>query len=127
MKRSLRCNLRVLLAVCVYSSVAGFVLYSSNVDAKTKNTPPTPPTYYGPALCKHPQYDCIKVQSGQNWNNLFPDEKERDLVQRVNRTYNWIGSGRILAVPKNLSKVTLLEIAPFPQHIDEQEKQVIVD
>lgn len=102
------------------------MVYVTNADAKTseKNNMPN---YYGPALCKYPQYECIKVKSGQSWKSLFPDERQRDLVQRVNRTYNWIGSGRILAVPKNLSEATLIDLAPFPRYIAEHEKQVIVD
>lgn len=88
---------------------------------------PQIPKYFGPALCAYPQYQCITVKSGENWEKLFPDETQRDLVQRVNRTYNYLYSGKVLAVPRDLSKVTLIDLAPFPHTIDEQEKQVIVD
>ena len=85
------------------------------------------PKYYGTGLCKHPQYECIKVGRGQNWQNLFPDERERDLVQRVNRTSNYLWHGKTIAVPKNLEQVTLLDLAPFPRKIKVDEKQIIVD
>lgn len=128
MKRSSRSNRRIYIGILVYCVVTGLMLYATNVDAKTSTQKADEmPAYYGTALCKYPQYECIKVQSGQNWKNLFPNEKQRDLVQKVNRTYNWIGSGRVLAVPKNLADASLLEHAPFPQHIAEHEKQVIVD
>lgn len=84
--------------------------------------------YFGTGLCAYPQYQCIKVGTGQSWDKLFPDEQQRDIVQRINRTYNPIWSGRVIAVPRNLNQKTLLDFAPFPLRIQpEAEKQVIVD
>ncbi len=124
MKISSRTNYGLCVGVLLTTSI--FFTTSSNAGNKTQNKENTQ-TYYGTSLCNLPEYECIKVKSGQTWKSLFPDEKQRDLVQRVNRTYNWIGSGRVLAVPKNLSEATLLDLAPFPQHIADHEKQVIVD
>ncbi len=92
--------------------------------------PPAPekPVYYGTGLCVYPEYECIKVQSGQTWENLFPDEKQRDLVQRINRFYNSVWAGKEIVVPKDLAHATLLSLSPFPDRIDaEHEKQIIVD
>lgn len=83
--------------------------------------------YFGTGLCAYPQYECIKIGHGQNWTNLFPDETQRDLVQRLNRSYNSIWLGKEIVVPRNLSKITLLDISPFPLEIPDKEKQVIVD
>tara|TARA_Y100000588_G_scaffold392290_1_gene503631 strand:- start:2596 stop:3318 length:723 start_codon:yes stop_codon:yes gene_type:complete len=99
------------------------VLYSVAFAANSADKP----TYYGTGLCSYPQYECIKVGRGQSWKSLFPDERERDLVQRVNRTYNHLWYGKTIAVPKNLSQLTLLDIAPFPHKITTDEKQIIVD
>lgn len=88
----------------------------------------TMPIYYGQGLCVHTaEYNCIKIGHGDNWASLFPDEAQRDLVQRINRKYNPLWLGQIIAVPVNLAKVTLLDLAPFPHAIDDHEKQVIVD
>lgn len=85
-------------------------------------------SFFGSALCGYPQYECIKVTGGQSWEKLFPDPVQRDLVQRINRSYNNLWAGRVIAVPKNLAHSTLLDVAPFPLHLDgETEKQVIVD
>ncbi len=84
--------------------------------------------YYGQALCAYPQYECVKVGKGQNWNKMFPDPVQRDLVQRLNRSYNAIWYGKTIVVPKNLPNLTLFDISPFPlqlKHVDE--KQIIVD
>ncbi len=84
--------------------------------------------YYGTGLCAYPQYQCIKIESGQSWENLFPNEVQRDIVQRINRNYNSLWSGRVIAVPRNLENKTLLDFSPFPLQINpDGEKQVIVD
>ncbi|MFI4918746.1 MAG: L,D-transpeptidase [Legionellales bacterium] len=84
--------------------------------------------FYGTGLCGYPQYECIKVSSGQNWENLFPDPVQRDVVQRVNRTYNYLYPGKELAVPKNLPQLNIFDVAPFPLKLEgESEKQIVVD
>ncbi|MBA3537421.1 MAG: L,D-transpeptidase [Tatlockia sp.] len=85
-------------------------------------------SYFGTALCDYPNYECIKIGSGQSWENLFPNEEQRDVVQRLNRSYNNLWAGKIIAVPRNLTNKTLLDFAPFPLTINpDGEKQVIVD
>jgi len=84
--------------------------------------------YYGTGLCDYPQYTCLKVGSGQSWESLFPNEVERDIVQRINRNYNNLYGGRIIAVPRNLTNKTMLDFAPFPLQIPaDGEQQVVVD
>lgn len=85
-------------------------------------------SYFGTALCAYPDYECIRIDSGQTWENLFPDEQQRDIVQRLNRSYNNLWTGKIIAVPRKLANKTLLDFSPFPLDITpEGEKQVIVD
>ena len=84
--------------------------------------------YYGTALCAYPQYECLKVGRGQNWQTLFPNPEQRDLVQRLNRTYNQIWYGREIVVPKNLATTTSNDVSPFPLIVTNiGEKQIIVD
>lgn len=84
--------------------------------------------YFGTRLCDYPAYQCIKVSGGQSWQNLFPNEEQRDVVQRLNRSYNDLWSGKVIAVPRNLAGKTLLDFSPFPLTINpEGEKQVIID
>lgn len=85
-------------------------------------------SFYGTALCGYPQYDCITVGVGDSWDKLFPDPVQRDLAQRVNRSYNSLWTGRVIAVPKNLAHINIYDIAPFPVKLEgESEKQIIVD
>lgn len=85
-------------------------------------------SFYGTALCGYPQYECITVGSGDSWEKLFPDPEQRDLVQRVNRSYNSLWTGRVIAVPRNLAHINIYDIAPFPVKLEgESEKQIIID
>ena len=85
-------------------------------------------SFYGTALCGYPQYECIKAASGDSWEKLFPDPIQRDLVQRVNRSYNRLYTGREIAIPRNLANINIYDISPFPLKIKgENEKQVIID
>lgn len=87
------------------------------------------PAYYGAGLCQYADYECIKIAPGESWERLFPDSEQRDLVQRVNRTYNHLWPGKVIAVPKNLAHANLLDLAPFPKQIDPdgEGKQIVVD
>lgn len=87
------------------------------------------PIYYGPELCQYPQYDCVRVKRSQSWERMFPDERQRDLVQRLNRTYNYLWAGKVIVVPKNLNEITWKDISPFPLKIKPKEpiKQIIID
>lgn len=98
------------------------------VAVMAENILPAKPVYYGPGLCASPQYQCIKISSGQSWEKLFPDEQQRDLVQRINRSYNSIWPGKEIVVPRDLANATMLNLSPFPQKIDgEHEREIIVD
>lgn len=84
--------------------------------------------FYGADLCTYPQYECIKVGSGQSWETLFPDPERRDIVQRVNRTYNPLWVGKVIAVPKNLALINSADVSPFPLTMaTNKQKLIIVD
>ncbi len=90
----------------------------------------TLPIYYGPGLCASASdlYECVKVPASQSWEKMFPDERERDIVQRLNRSYNYLWQGKVLAVPRDLAHATVLGISPFPLKIQgDNEKEIIVD
>ena len=84
--------------------------------------------YYSSGLCEQSGFECIKVQAGQSWEKLFPDENQRDIVQRINRSYNYLQPGKVLAVPKQLDTATLLDFSPFAREEPSiHEKEVIID
>ena len=98
-----------------------FGVFSVSAYAENK------PEYFASGLCESAGFHCIKVESGQSWTSLFPDEKQRDIVQRVNRTYNHLWAGKTLAVPDKLETADALDFAPFAKKINPDEKQIVVD
>ncbi len=86
------------------------------------------PLFFGSALCNNPTFECVKVSKSQSWEKLFPDEQQRDIVQRLNRSYNYLYAGKVIVIPRDLKDADLLDFSPFPKKIKSQhEKQVIVD
>lgn len=73
---------------------------------------------YAKRLCQLPDFECVKVKRGHNWQRLFPDEEHRDIVKRVNRINTNLYAGQIIAVPRNLSDLTVYDVSPFPRYIE---------
>tara|TARA_B110000879_G_scaffold193188_1_gene259842 strand:- start:429 stop:1139 length:711 start_codon:yes stop_codon:yes gene_type:complete len=83
--------------------------------------------YFGNGLCQHPDFYCVKANVS-GWNRAFPDPVQRDIVQKVNRTYNSLWKGKLIAIPNNLENLTLLDVSPFPLTLAGiGEKKIIVD
>ncbi len=70
-------------------------------------------------------YTCQRVKSGESWHSLFPDERERDVVMRINRTNQSLYGGRIIKIPNDLSG-DFLDYAPFERMIESPGEKVIV-
>ncbi len=102
------------------------------ITAKAVKTAPVqktiPKKYYGSGLCGTTGYYCVRVKKGDNWQKLWPDPIQRHIVQEVNRTDLTVKPGTLIAVPLNLTKITLLDLAPFPKQLKPFPiKMVIVD
>lgn len=80
---------------------------------------------FGESLCNLPDYSCIKVNRGETWESLFPNVEERDIVRRVNRMNIDLRTGMSIAVPKNLSRLTIYDVAPFPRYIEPDGEKII--
>lgn len=80
---------------------------------------------YGETLCNQTDYYCIKIKQGENWNNLFPDLEAQDIVRRVNRMNIHLKPGMFIAVPKNLDRLTIYDVAPFPRYIEASGEKAI--
>lgn len=72
------------------------------------------------------QYTCLRVKSGQSWQKLFPDERERGIVMRVNHRNGQIWEGMVIKVPNNLASTSLLDQSPLPQQIDPPDEKMVV-
>jgi len=86
------------------------------------------PSTFGAELCQSnsEEYRCLTVQQGDTWEKLWQDVSQRDLVKRANRTNVTLVAGQVLAVPKDLENTTIFDIAPFPKHIVNSERKLII-
>lgn len=97
----------------------------STREHKTKFSKNDP--YYGKELCGNGEYSCIKLKKKDSWKTLFPDDYERELVQRINRTNTGLWNRSWILVPNDLNK-DYLSYSPLPQkRSDITAKTVIVD
>ena len=82
---------------------------------------------FGESLCNTPDYICLTVKADEDWESLFPNPQERDIVRRVNRMNIGLQPGMILAVPKNIDRISIYDISPFPRYIKaDGEKTIFV-
>ncbi len=79
-----------------------------------------------PEWCQEQGYSCLRVKSGQSWKSLFPDQVERDIVMRINRTNRAIYGGIVIEVPDHLAMSNELDFSPLPRNIDAQSEKVII-
>ena len=55
--------------------------------------------------CKQPGFVCIKVKRGQSWRGLFPDDRERAIVKRLNHWNGYTYKNQIIKVPEDIAVV----------------------
>lgn len=80
---------------------------------------------FGEKLCKNPDFYCLQVTSKDSWTTLFPNQDTRDIVRRVNRINIRLRTGMILAVPKNLDRLSIYDVSPFPRYIEGNAEKTI--
>ena len=122
-----KANTKYVMAFMLLISAEGWCASSAPATLSPLTPASSEPIYFGAPLCDTPAFECIIIKAHETWENKFSDATQRDLVQRLNRTYNHLIPGQRLVVPKNLATVTLMELAPFPHQIVDKEKQLIVD
>lgn len=80
---------------------------------------------FGETLCDNPDFFCITIKAGQTWHSLFPNDEERDIIHRLNRMNIRLRAGMIIAIPKNIARLTVFDIAPFPRFIAPEGEKII--
>jgi hypothetical protein len=85
-------------------------------------------TRFGEELCKQSDYMCITTKAGDTWDTLFPEPQTCDLVKRINRMNVALRKGMTIAVPRNIDKISIYDVSPFPRYIESDgEKIIFVD
>lgn len=80
---------------------------------------------FGETLCKSADYFCMKVKQNESWESLFPNEEEKDIVKRVNRMNIPLRPGMVIAVPKNIDRLTIYDVSPFPRYVEPDGEKTI--
>lgn len=80
---------------------------------------------FGETLCQSSDYFCMKVKQGDTWNSLFPNIEEQDIVKRINRMNIGLRAGMTIAIPKNIERLTIYDVAPFPRYIETDGEKTI--
>lgn len=80
---------------------------------------------FGETLCNSADYHCIKVKNGDTWASLFPNDETRDIIRRVNRMNVGLRPGMTIAVPKNIDRLTIYDVSPFPRYIESDGEKTI--
>ncbi|ACJ18266.1 L,D-transpeptidase [Coxiella burnetii] len=83
-------------------------------------------SFYGRELCHAKGYHCIKIKMGDTWQKLFPDEKERQLVMRLNRMNMPVSLRPWILVPDNLSEITYHDVSPLPLKLNTKGKKLLL-
>lgn len=73
---------------------------------------------FGESLCREPDYFCITIKAQDTWSRLFPNPEAKDIVKRINRLNVHLKHGMIIAVPKNLDRLSVYDVSPFPRYIE---------
>lgn len=108
MRAAVIANLAILLLLISVSSYSESVGYATSCNAEG--------------------YSCIKVKRGQSWQSLFPDERERSIVMRLNHRSGQLYPGLRVLVPDDLDHADLIDYSPLPRMIEPpNEKMVVVD
>src|SRR5665648_387123 len=81
---------------------------------------------YGENYCSDPRFTCHEVGWNESWSSLFPNLAERDVVMRVNRLNIPLHAGLVIAIPKNLERTSLYDVAPFPLRISPPGRKTII-
>jgi hypothetical protein len=98
--------------------IAFFFLVHQSIGAQAR---------FGESLCESPDFFCMKAKAGETWESLFNNEEERDIIKRVNRMNIDLRAGMTIAIPKNIDRLTIYDVSPFPRYIkSDGEKTIFV-
>jgi len=103
--------------------------------------------WYGEALCGDSlHYDCLTITAEERevvkkrrgrkktvirkvaptWEELWPDEREREIVMKVNRMNYRLRDGMKIAVPIDMDSKTFMDFSPFPRLIAPLPEKLII-
>lgn len=80
---------------------------------------------FGESFCQSPDYFCATIKPHESWESLFANPEERDIIKRINRMNITLRPGMIIAIPKNIQRLTIYDVSPFPRYIEKTDEKTI--
>lgn len=80
---------------------------------------------YAEKYCHQEGFHCVTIEKGQKWKDLWPEDAKRHLVMKLNRMNTGLLAGMTIAVPNDLDRTALLDLAPFPLTISPTGEKII--
>ena len=82
--------------------------------------------YFSKQLCKNHDFDCYKVTKNDTWESLIPNEEQRLMVMKINRTNTKLKYHKYIAIPKSMFWKDLHDFSPMPYNIDSVGNKTLV-
>lgn len=82
-------------------------------------------SYYGSHLCGYPGFTCVKIKRGDTWSKLFPNQRDREIVKRLNRTNVALKYRSWIVIPTDLKNISNLDLSPFPAQKETNGKKML--
>ena len=98
--------------------VVALLLLSTSIPAHCR--------WFGERFCNNPNFHCRTIKVGENWETLWPDFKQRRLIQRLNRMNAPLLPGTLLAVPTDLQNTSLKRFSPMPNYFYQENNRTFI-
>lgn len=67
----------------------------------------------------------MTIKKNQTWDSLYPNAEEQDIIRRVNRMNIRLQPGMRIAIPKNIDRLSIYDVSPFPRYIESEGEKTI--
>lgn len=105
---------KIIASIIIFTTLLftlGYPAISFGAEKTTKK-------HYGYALCDAPGFTCRKLKNRDTWKKLFPNEKYRDMVMRLNRTNLPLFTRKWIVIPDNIETLDYNDLSPLALKYD---------
>ncbi len=120
--------IRVFIILSIFLSSTAALALSGNdqpYEYKIGGDKFIPDALYAQTLCHNPLFYCRSVKPDETWRGLFPDDQQRDLIERINRTNVPLQYRTQIILPRDISKLNYEALSPLPAHMQTQGQRLL--
>lgn len=82
--------------------------------------------HFAQQLCQLPGYHCQDIKPGDTWAGLWPNNSQRQMMMRLNRTNVALSYLSWVVVPDNINQLQYMALSPMPYYRQPTGKKEIV-